>query len=318
MVRITNLEGSTRDGFGSGIVAAAEKHPELIALCADLTESLRLTDFEKKYPERFIQVGVAEQNLVGVAAGLALGGKIPFAASYAVFSPGRSWDQFRVSACYSNLPVKLIGGHTGLSVGPDGATHQALEDLSLVLPLPNVTVVIPADAYQAHQATIALAATPGPAYLRLTRDKGSDVTSQADPFMLGKAQILKPGHDVTIFAVGMMVERALQAAAVLEKDAISVQVINLHTPKPLDKKTILKAAQNTRAFVVAEEHQQQGGVGSIIATFCSQNIPIPIEFVAIQDTFAESGSPSDLAQKYHLTSADIIKATWKVLGRKKK
>ncbi|HYD35637.1 MAG TPA: transketolase C-terminal domain-containing protein [Vitreimonas sp.] len=308
--------GSIRDGFGIGLLEMAKKKPEIVALCADLTESVRLLPFKAKYPQRFIEIGVAEQNLVGVAAGLALAGKIPFAASYAAFSPGRSFDQLRVSVCYSNLNVKLIGGHAGLTVGPDGATHQMLEDLALTRSLPNLTVVVPCDQEEARKATHAIAKHLGPCYLRLSRDKSPVVTKTETPFSLGKAVVLQPGKHVTLFACGIMVAEALQAAEHLKKHDVVAEVINIHTLKPLDKYAIVKSAQKTRAVVTAEEHQLAGGLGSAISEVLAESCPTPLERVGIRDQFGESGESQELLAKFELTSNDIIKAVWKVLERK--
>lgn len=312
------LDAGTRDGFGAGLVAAATQQPQIVGLCADVTESVRMAEFATVFPDRFIEIGVAEQNLVGVAAGLALGGKTPFAASYAVFNPGRSWDQFRVSVCYSNLNVKLVGGHTGLNVGPDGATHQALEDLALTLSLPNLTVVVPADAHEAFQATLALAQHVGPAYLRLARDKSPDVTSKHAPFVLGKISQLESGNDVTIIACGLMVAPALAAAQKLRQAGLTAKVLNASTLKPFDTKTILTAARQTGAVVTVEEHQLHGGLSSLVSQTCALHYPIPIESVAVKDTFGESGPAKELLAKYGLTAEDIQKAAWKVFNRKVK
>lgn len=309
---------STREGFGQAMVELGEKNKNVVALCADLTESLRLTAFKNSFPERFVEVGVAEQNLVGVSAGLALAGKIPFAGSFAVFSPGRSWDQLRVSVCYSNLNVKIIGGHAGLTVGPDGATHQALEDIAMTRVLPNLTVVVPCDAEQTRAATHAIAKHVGPCYLRLGRDKTPTITKPDTPFTLGKAQVLEEGSDVTIIACGVMVAAALAAAkSIRQYNKIKVRVINLHTIKPLDKSVIVKAAMETKCIVTAEEHQMAGGMGSAVAELLSEHYPVPIIRVGVKDTFGESGQSQELLTKYGLTQNDIEKAVWKVLELKK-
>lgn len=297
--------GSTREGFGAGLIAAAENDPRVIGLCADLTESLKMDAFAEKFPERFIQVGVAEQNLVGTAAGLALAGKIPFAASYAVFSPGRSWDQLRVSVCYSNLNVKIIGGHAGLTTGADGATHQALEDIAITRVLPNLVVVVPADKLQAYQATQAIAQHVGPVYLRLGREKVPNVIPAHWPFKIGKAQVLQTGRDVSIVACGLMVSQALEAAKILAKKSLSVRVINLHTIKPLDTETLLAAAKETKLIITAEEHQVYGGMGSAVAELLAERYPVPVIKFGMNDSFGESGSAQDLLQKYGLTSQHL-------------
>lgn len=310
-------QGSIRDGFGHGVVAAAQTNSQVVALCADVTESVRLHWFREAFPERFVEVGVAEQNLVGTAAGLALGGKIPFAASYAVFSPGRSWDQLRVSVCYSKLPVKIIGGHAGLNVGPDGATHQALEDLALTLSLPNLTVIVPADETEAFQATQASATHPGPVYLRLAREASPLVHSLDAPFVLGKARKLTTGTDVTILATGLLVAPALIAAQQLQLQNISAEVLNISTLKPLDKSTIIASVQKTRAVVTAEEHQLHGGLTSVISTLLAQHLPVPLEAVAVRDQFGESGGGQELLDLYELNTTGISKAVWRVLERKR-
>lgn len=310
--------GSIRDGYGRGLLEAAQKDQRVVGLCADVTESIRMHWLAEKLPQQFVDLGVAEQNLVGVSAGMALAGQIPFAGSYAVFSPGRSWDQVRVSVCYSNLNVKIIGGHAGLTVGPDGATHQSLEDLAMTRVLPNLLVVVPADETEAYQATLALAEHVGPAYLRLSREKSPNIFTKDMPFKLGQAKILKSGKHVTIFACGLMVAQALLAAEKLASQDIQATVVNVHTLKPLDKKTIYAAATATGAVVTAEEHQKIGGLGSAIAEFLATNAPLPMEMVGTNDTFGESGPASALMKKYGLTANDITKAVWKVLERKGK
>lgn len=302
---------ATRDGFGVGLVQAAAKNEQIVGLCADLTGSMRMTEFEKQFPERFIQVGVAEQNLIGTAAGLALGGKIPFAASFAVFSPGRSWDQIRVSVAYSNLNVKVVGGHTGIITGPDGATHQALEDIALMRSLPNFKVVIPCDAEQARQAVHALANDTGPAYLRLSRPKVPIIT-RSNNFTLGKAQILKQGVDLSIIACGAQVQEAMTAANKLSEKSISTRVINMHTIKPLDKEVIINAANETKIIVTAEDHQVYGGLGSAVAEVLAKEqcnaIQQPVKFgmIAVKDTFGESGGVGELMKKYQVDANSIV------------
>jgi transketolase len=316
-VAIPEQLGSIRAGFGQGLLAAGEQNSKVMALCADVTESIRMHHFADKFPDRFLQVGVAEQNLVGVAAGLALGGLRPFAGSYAVFSPGRSWDQLRVSVCYSNLPVVIVGGHAGLTVGPDGATHQALEDIALTRVLPNLTVIVPADELEAQRATLALANIAGPAYLRLGRDTSVKITSETTPFEIGHATTLREGRDVTIVACGIMVAQARWAGELLAQEGIQATIINCHTVKPLDKSTLVAAAQHTKAVVTAEEHQIAGGLGSAVAELLSEHYPVPIVRVGVKDTFGESGQSQELLKKYGLTSGDIVKAVWKVLEIKK-
>lgn len=307
---------STRDGFGQGLVEAAQQNPAVVGLCADLAESIRMQWFAEEFPERYFQVGVAEQNLVGMAAGFALADKVPFAASYAVFSPGRSWEQIRVSVCYSNLNVKLVGGHTGLTVGPDGAVHQALEDIAITRVLPNMTVVVPSDYEETRKATLALATMQGPAYLRLSRVDAPVITRPETEFTLGKGLLLREGRDVTLVACGTMVSTALQVAQALQQRRISCKVINLHTIKPLDTGLLVKAARQTGAIVTMEEHQVAGGLGSVVSEFLSEVLPVPILKLAVRDTFGESGKPADLLTKYGLSVEAGIQLTLEALAIK--
>ncbi len=306
----------SRDGFGEGLILAAEENENVVALCADLTESTRMQGFKDKFPERFIEVGVAEQNLVTVASGMASVGKIPFTSSYATFSPGRNWEQIRTTICYNDRPVKIIGSHAGISVGPDGATHQALEDVALMRALPNMVVIVPSDALEAKKATLAIARSPQPTYLRLSRDKVPVITSEQTPFEIGKAQVLTEGKDVAIIACGQMVYLSLQAAEQVKEHNINVRVINCHTIKPLDKKTILEAAEECGAIVTVEEHQVQGGLGGAVAELISQEYPVPLKIIGIQDRFGESGEPAQLLEKFGLTTKEIIKAVTSVLRMK--
>ncbi len=308
---------STRAGFGKGLVEVAKNDKRVVALTADLTESTKLLEFQRQFPERFFEVGVAEQNLAGVAAGLALSGKIPFMTSYAVFSPGRNWDQIRVSIAYNQANVKIVGSHAGLNVGPDGATHQALEDIALMRVLPHMTVVVPADTEQARQATIAIANYRGPVYLRLTRSNTPIFISAKSNFKIGQAQVLQSGSDVTLIACGPLVYQTLLAAEELKKQGISATVINCHTIKPLDVKTIIAEVKKTGAVVTIEEHQRVGGLGSVIAETLAARYPVPQEFVAVEDTFGESGQAEELLEKYGLTIEHIIEVTVKVINRKK-
>lgn len=306
----------SRNGFGEGLVIAGEENPNVVGLCADLTESTRMEAFKKKFPERFVEVGVAEQNLVTVASGMAHEGKIPFTSSYATFSPGRNWEQIRTTICYNNQPVKIIGNHTGISVGPDGATHQALEDIAIMRVLPNMIVEVPADAIEAKKATIAIAKNGKPSYLRLSRDKTPVITTENSPYEIGKADVLNPGKDVTIIACGGMVYLALKVAKDLEQDKIEVRVINCHTIKPIDTKTILNAAEETGAIVTVEEHQIAGGLGSAVAEVVSESFPVPIKRIGIEDSFGESGTPAELMKKFGLTEENIKKAVLEVIRRK--
>ena len=307
---------ATRDGFGDGLVIAGEKNRNVVVLCCDLVESTRAQAFARKFPERFIEVGVAEQNMMGIAAGLSFTGKIPFITSYAVFSPGRNWDQLRVSVCYSSANVKVIGAHAGISVGPDGATHQAMEDLAITRVLPRMTVIAPADYYEAKKAIVAAAERKGPLYMRFGREKVPVVTSEETPFEIGKAQVYKFGKDVAVIACGPLVYESLIAAKQLE-GKISVMVINCPTIKPIDIKAITEAARATGAVVTAEEHQINGGLGSAVAEVLAEHSPVPMQRVGALDTFGESGKPEELMQKYHLSSADIVAAVRKVVLRKK-
>ncbi len=309
---------ATRDGFGDALLELGEKDDRIVALTGDLAESTRVLPFAEKFPERFIECGVAEQNMMGVAAGLALAGKIPFAASYATFSPGRNWDQLRVSVCYSQANVKIIGAHTGVSVGPDGATHQALEDIAITRVLPNLTVIQPCDAHEALKATSAIAHANGPHYLRLTREKTPLITTEYSPFQIGKANILKEGKDVALIGCGPVLYNGIKAALDLEPGNINVLVINLHTIKPLDESVLIWAAKLTGAVVTLEEHQVNGGMGSAVAEFYAKNYPVPIEMVGMQDSFGESGKPEELWEKYGMGVEAIKQAIKKVINRKVK
>ena len=305
-----------RDGFGEGMLLVAKDNPDVVALCADLTESNRLDEFKKTYPTRFVEVGIAEQNLVGVAAGMAHVGKIPFAASFAVFSPGRSWDQVRVSVCYSNANVKIVGGHAGITVGQDGATHQALEDVALMRVLPRMTVLVPADATEMRKAVLAAAKVQGPVYLRSGREKFPQVTKEDAEFIIGKAAMLRNGADVTIIACGNLVREAMLAAEALAAEKITARVLNMHTIKPIDERAILDAAHDTGAVVTAEEHQIIGGLGSAVAEVIATHLPVPMERVGVKDTFGESGTGAELMDKYGLRSVNIVAAVKQVLARK--
>jgi len=307
---------STRDGYGEGLVLAGEQNKNVVVLCADLAESTRSQMFQKKFPERFIEVGVAEQNMASVAAGMALAGKIPFISSYAVFSPGRNNEQIRTSIAYNNANVKIAGAHAGVSVGPDGASHQALEDIALMRVIPGMTVIVPCDALETQKATIAAAQIIGPVYLRFTREKTPVFTTLDSPFKIGQAEILKEGHDAVIFGCGALLYDALVAALELEKERVSVAVINMHTIKPLDKEIILKYAYQTKAVVTVEEHQIFGGLGGAVAEFLAQELPIPMEFIGVKDSFGESGTPQELLKKFSLDRNSIKIAIKRVLGRK--
>lgn len=306
----------TRDGYGDGLVELGQHNDQVVVLTGDLSESTRAQKFEHAFPERFIEVGVAEQNMMGVAAGLALSGKIPFVSSYAVFSPGRSWDQLRVSVCYSQANVKVAGGHTGISIGADGATHQALEDIAITRVLPNLTVVVPCDYWETKKATMALGTMVGPAYFRFTREKTAVMTTEDTPFQIGKAYVMRPGSDITLIGCGPLLYEALQAAELLSHQQISVEVINNHTIKPLDRQTLLTSVHKTGAVVTVEEHQVAGGMGSAVAELLSQSLPTPMTIIGMQDHFGESGEPAQLLQKYGLTRDHIVAAVKQTLSKK--
>jgi transketolase len=319
---IKNLDisktGTIRSGFGEGIVQATKKNSEIRVLSADLTDSLKLTDFKNIYSKKFFQMGICEQNMMSAAAGMSIIGKIPFVCSYAVFSPGRNWDQLRVSVCYSNHNVKIIGGHAGLTTGPDGATHQALEDIAITRVLPRLKVVVPCDQEEARKATLTISEDPSPCYLRLTREKSLVITNKKTPFEIGVANVLDQGSDVAIFACGIMVQIALEAREELRNLGISAAVINMHTIKPLDRKTLIKYAKKCGAIVSCEEHQKIGGLGSAISEILSQEFPVPQEFVGMNDEFGQSGDGYELLDEYGLSKSGIIKAVHNAVKRKKK
>lgn len=307
---------STRFGYGEGLVEAGRKYINVVALGADITGSVKVDLFRDEFPERFISVGIAEQNQMCVAAGMSLMGKIPFVTNYGVFLSGRAWDQIRTTVCYSNLNVKLGGAHGGISVGPDGATHQALEEIAVMRCLPNMKVIVPADSIETKKATLAAAEIKGPIYVRFGREKVPVVTSEDTPFNIGEAYCLKEGNDVAIIACGAMVYESLIAAKELEKEGISVMVINNHTVKPIDKDTIVKAAKKTRAVVTAEEHQVMGGMGSAVLEVLAQEYPVPVRMVGVTDRFGESGQPDELMKAFGLCGDSIAKAVIEVLKKK--
>ena len=307
---------ATRDGYGDAVTEAGKKNTDIVVLAADLTDSTRSNGFEEAFPDRFIEVGVAEQNMAGIAAGLALEGKTPFIASYATFSPGRNWDQIRVSVCYSKTNVKIIGAHAGLSVGPDGATHQALEDIAITRVLPNMTVLCPADYEESKKATLAAIKHKGPVYIRLAREKTAAFTTDKTPFEIGKALTLIEGKDVTIFSAGPILYEALKASQELSlKHGISCEVINLASIKPLDKKAIIESAKKTRKVVTVEEHQVHGGIGSAVAEVLSQEYPVPMKIIGVEDTFGESGTYEELWEKYGINDAHIVNEVRDFLGK---
>jgi transketolase len=306
----------TRSGFGDGIAEAARKNKNVVALTADLAGSLKLQQFIKEFPERFIQVGIAEANMIGIAAGLTIGGKIPFTTTFANFSTGRVYDQIRQSVAYSGKNVKICASHAGVTLGEDGATHQILEDIGLMKMLPGMTVIVPCDYNQTKAATLAVAEFEGPVYLRFGRPSWPIFTDPNEPFVIGKAQRFSEGTDVSIFACGHMVWNAIQAGVALEEKGLSVEVINIHTIKPLDEDAVLNSIRKTRCAVTVEEHNIIGGLGDAIAQVAAKNFPIPIEYVGTKDTFGESGTPDQLLKKYGLDVPDIIAATEKVLSKK--
>ena len=305
-----------RAGFGRGLVEAAHKDKDIVALCADLTASTKMDDFAKSYPERFVEIGVAEQNLVTVAAGMALAGKTPFVSSYAAFSPGRNWEQIRTTICLNETNVKIVGSHAGVSVGPDGATHQMLEDIALMRVLPHMIVVAPADSLEAEKATVALAKHSGPAYIRLAREKSPVVTTERSPFSLSKAQILRSGKDVTIVACGTMVYQSLIAAEELADKGIEAEVINAAVIKPLDTITIVASARKTGAVLTAEEGQVAGGLGGAVAEALADQLPVPLKRVGMLDRFGESGDPAELLEHFGLTAPHIAGHVRELLKRK--
>jgi len=309
-----------RKGFGQGLLKAGEENKNVVGLCADLVESTQMNFFAEKFPERFIEMGVAEQNLVTVASGMAAMGKIPFCTSYAMFSPGRNWEQIRTTIAYNDRPVKIVGSHSGISVGPDGGTHQALEDIALMRVLPNMDVVSPCDAIEAKKATLALAKTTKPAYLRLVREKTPIITTEETPFNLSKAEIYWM-PDVGIAQVGIIVTgglmyKALLAAKELEAEGIKMKVMNLASIKPIDVDAVVALAKECKAIVTVEEHQVAGGMGSAVAETLAQNFPVPIEFIGIKDKFGQSGTPEQLIEHYGLGKNAIKEAVKKVLKRK--
>lgn len=307
----------TRSGFGAGLTELGKTNDKVVALCADLIGSLKMDDFKANHPERFFQIGIAEANMIGIAAGLTIGGKIPFTGTFANFSTGRVYDQIRQSVAYSDKNVKICASHAGLTLGEDGATHQILEDIGLMKMLPGMTVINTCDYNQTKAATIAIADHKGPVYLRFGRPSVPNFTPEDQKFEIGKALHLTEGTDVTIVATGHLVWEALEAAKVLHEQGISAEVIDIHTIKPLDDEAILKSVKKTGCIVTAEEHNFLGGLGESVARVLATNHPTPQEFVATQDTFGESGTPVQLMEKYGLNSASIIKATQKVMERKK-
>ena len=309
-------EVSLREAYGQTLVELGKENPDIVVLDADLSRSTMTHFFAREFPGRFFDCGIAEQNMVSIAAGLAASGKIPFASSFAVFVPGRCFDQVRISIAYPGLNVKLVTTHSGISVGEDGASHQSIEDLSLICSLPGFTVIVPADAIETTQAVRVAATSYGPFYIRLCRPSRPLVYDDDYRFNLGKAVTMRPGGDATIIAIGIMVAAALEAAEELKREGIDCQVLNMPTLKPVDEVAIVKAAADTGAMVTAEEHLEHGGLGSIVARIAARNQPVPMEFVAIKDTYAKSGKPAELLERYGLTAKDIKQAVHTVLRRK--
>ncbi|MFI5195647.1 MAG: transketolase family protein [Chitinophagales bacterium] len=315
-IKILN-EKETRGGFGEGILEAGRRNPNVVALTADLGGSLKLNAFIKEFPDRFIQCGIAEANMIGVAAGLTIGGKIPYTTTFANFSTSRVYDQIRQSVAYSDKNVKICASHAGLTLGEDGATHQVLEDIGMMKMLPGMTVIVPCDFNQTKAATIAIADYEGPVYLRFGRPKWPNFTPEDQTFEIGKAQVLAEGSDVSIFACGHTVWLAVEAAKILAEKGISAELINIHTIKPLDEEAVIRSIQKTGCIVTAEEHQVNGGLGDSIANVASRECPSPHEYIAVMDTFGESGTPKDLLIKYGLTTEHIVAAAEKAIKRKK-
>ncbi|HSW75277.1 MAG TPA: transketolase C-terminal domain-containing protein [Candidatus Saccharimonadales bacterium] len=306
-----------RAGFGRGLVAAGDANKNVVAACADLTDSTKMDAFAKKYPERFVEMGIAEQNLATFGAGLAAGGKVPFVASYAAFSPGRNWEQIRTTICLNDRPVKIIGAHAGVSVGPDGATHQMLEDLALMRALPNMVVIAPCDSIEAEKATLAMAGDARPNYMRLAREATPIITTTQTPFEIGKAYVFREGTDVTLVATGTMTYQALVAADILAKDGISAEVVHVPTIKPLDEKTILTSVKKTGLVVTAEEAQINGGLGGAIAELLGEQLPTLLKRIGMRDHFGESGEPNELIEHFGLTGSHIAMAAHQLMETKK-
>lgn len=316
-----NEQRPTRDGYGLGLLQAGDENPNVAALCADLTESTRTEAFAKKYPDRFVEIGVAEQNLASVASGLAATGKIPFITSYAMFSPGRNWEQVRTTICYNEANVKIIGSHAGVSVGPDGATHQAIEDIALTRVIANMQVFAPCDVWEGKRATLAAGKIQGPCYIRFSREKSPVITTEETPFETGKAHAYwtepkRTKPQVAIIACGPLLHRAILAADRLEKGGMKVRVINNASVKPMDEETVIKAARDAGAVVTVEEHQIAGGMGSAVAEVLAKNYPVPMEFIGVQNRFGESGEPNQLLELFGMGVKHIIDAVEKVLKRK--
>ncbi len=306
----------TRSGFGEGLLEAAKRNPKVVGLCADLIGSLKMDAFAKEFPERFFQIGIAEANMIGIAAGLSIGGFVPFTGTFANFSTARVYDQIRQVVSYSNKNVKICASHAGITLGEDGATHQTLEDIGMMKMLPNMTVIVPCDFNQTKAATLAVAEHNGPVYLRFGRPKVANFTPSDEPFVIGKAQMMQEGTDVTIFACGHLVWKAVQALPILKEMGINAELINIHTIKPLDVEAVIASAKKTGCVVTAEEHQINGGLFDSISQVLSRNCPTPIEPVAIFDQYGQSGTPDELMKFYHLDTEDIVEAAKRAIARK--
>ncbi len=312
-------QAPTRDGFGKALLDLG-KDERIVALCADLTESVKILPFKEAYPKRFLEMGICEQSMASVASGMAAMGKIPFMASYAMFSPGRNWEQIRTTIAYNNQPVKIVGAHAGVSVGPDGATHQALEDIALMRVIPNMSVIVPCDSVEMYKATVAIAKIEKPFYLRMTREKTPIMTTDDTQFAVGKAYVMslpkkEYTHEVGIIGCGPILYEALKAAKELEKENVGVTVVNMHTVKPLDTDFLYRFAKNKKRIVIVEEHQRSGGLGSAVAEALAEFSPVPLEFISVQDRFGQSGTPTELYSEYELTSLHIAEKVRKILGR---
>ena len=308
----------TRDGYGLGVIEAAKADPNVVVMCADLTDSTRNMEFKKQFPARFIQAGIHEQFLAAGAAGMAMAGKVPFITSYAMFCPGRSWEQVRTNICLNDANVKIVGSHAGVSVGPDGATHQAIEDIAIVRPIPNITIVSPCDAIEARKATLAGAKMVGPFYLRLAREKTPVFTTEESPFEIGKANVLRDGNDLAIVACGPLVHNALKAAEQLAAEGIQARVINMHTIKPLDETVLLAATTECGAVVSVEEHQITGGLGGAVAEYLAKSRPTIQEFIGVPNVFGESGEPGELIERFGMGVSHIVAAARRAIERKSK
>lgn len=310
------MKAATRDGFGKGLVELGKKNKNVVAICADLKGSVRMNWFEEHFPKRYVEVGVAEQNLVTVASGMAHMGKIPFASSFAVFCPGRCWEQIRTTIGYNNQNVKIVGSHAGLTTGEDGATHQAIEDIATMRSIPGMTVIMPCDFFEAKKATIALGKHVGPAYLRIVRDKTETMTTSNTPFKIGKAITLRNGKDIAIIGCGPILIEAMKAADELKKKKINARVINIHTIKPIDKTAIIRAAKECKRIITIEDHNVLGGLGSAVSEVVSEACPVKVVRLGMQDKYGESGKPDQLFKKYGMDSSKIVKEALKLMGRK--